>query len=183
MDDIDLTNQLVDYYKISPGKIGRYSVSSVWGIVNGYTTVSDFLSGQTVTALAALRMSNGRWKHAQVQELLPKDFNIETKKEITVHDFVLVGRVDFMTDDTVYEIKTKSSVMDKAKSWHMYQAKLYCTMFEKNKASILQPIIFNHRLILKNIGNTKRDDQWFSKQMDKLLTFHESLKTKETINA
>lgn len=173
---IDLTDSLLRSCGHKPPQKNRYSVSSVWGILNGYTSVDEFLNGKPVDFNAAMRMSNGRAKHAQIQELLPTDkYEIEKKCELSdpPYAFTLVGRADFMDGKTVYEIKTTSSVLEKAKPWHIVQLKLYCTMFRRETGVVVQPVVKGERLILNELGTVKRNDEWFKKQMDKLSEFNE----------
>jgi hypothetical protein len=62
--------------------------------------------------------------------------------------------------------------MDASKPWHEYQVKLYCTMFERPRGVVLQPVENKDGLYLKEIGYVTRDDQWFADEMAKLYAFH-----------
>lgn len=174
---IDLTESLISHYAIRPGIVGRYSVSGIWGINNGFTSVKEFLSGKKVTAKEAIRMSNGKWKHNQIQELLGTHYKIEEKVEkiMVGVGWKLVGKVDFMDDGTIYEIKTTDFLLTAPKPWHESQVKLYCTLFERPVGHIVQPIIKDGHLILKLVGSVKRDDMWFEDEMLKLNEFHKKL--------
>src|SRR3990167_34589 len=169
---IDLTPALLKRHYHDPPKFGRYNASELWGIVNGYADPKTWLLGHPVKPQDALRMWSGRWKHEQVQELLVGWIR-EEKRESEYRDIVLVGKVDAMNETTILEIKTSDAVMTEAKKWAEYQAKIYCSMFERPKAYVVQPVIKGTKIILKELGHVNRNDKWFQNQLSKLYEFHE----------
>jgi len=169
-----------------------------WGL-----SASKFFEQETITPEAAMRMMSGIITHEQVQRFLDPEknenkmevfykgsgdyfrvFNRKHEEELTGEQenekvksrFTLVGRADHLPDeDCVWEIKTSDKPMSKSKPWHNHQVKLYCTMFERSKGYVLQPIMESDRLVLKTVGMVERDDEWFEREMVKLLNYHERL--------
>ena len=173
---IDLTQTLVQKYRHEGRKIGRYNASDLWGIVNGYATPQTWLLGHSVKPQEAYRMWQGKWKHRQVQELLGEmGYVLEQKQEVDYGDFTLVGMVDAMNSEFLLEIKTSEQVIPKAKEWHRYQTKIYCSMFNLSRGYVVQPVVKGQSIILKNIGMVKKDDEWFKRQLDLLSSFHQEL--------
>ena len=170
----DLTDSLLEKYQGRPKRIGRYSISDVWAIEKGYLTIEKFLKGEENDFTSCFRMWQGRAKHAQVQELL-EGYDLESKKEYAHNDWTLVGKVDAWNNEHILEIKTSDTVLTKPKTWHEYQGKLYCTMFERDICYIVQPIVTGERIILKTLGQVERDDKWFIKRIEKLDAFHKEL--------
>ena len=182
---MDLTQRLLDLYACKKGQVGRYPVSSIWAICNGYKSVEDYFFGEPIEFDAAIRMSNGVWKHAQIQELLDtKIFEIEKKIAWMPEtaDFEIVGKCDFIDkaeNGLIYEIKTSEKLLT-MKPWHEWQGKIYCSLFKREKCFILQPLIDypikeRERLVLKTIGVTERDEIWFKSVVKKLTSFHKKL--------
>ena len=171
----DLTDSLLRNYQGRPKTIGRYSVSDVWAIEKGYLTVEKFLKGEENDFGSCFRMWQGRAKHTQAQELL-EGYEMETKKEYPHNEWTLVGKVDAINAEHILEIKTAEKVLDKPKAWHEYQGKLYCTMFERDICYIVQPIVKGERVILKTLGEVKRDDEWFNKKLTIIDIFHANAK-------
>ena len=175
-DRFDLTDSLLNKYKGRPKTIGRYAVSDVWAIEKGYLTLRKFLEGQTNDFESCFRMWEGRRKHEQCQELL-EGYEIEKKVEYKHNDWLLVGKADAINSLTNegLEIKTSDKLLDKAKSWHEYQAKIYCSMFQVPIFYIVQPRIKENRIILKVLAEIERDDKWFEKKLKVIDKFHQEL--------
>jgi len=95
-------------------------------------------------------------------------------KFVEIPNFTIVGVADCINQNEILEIKTSQKVHDKAKPWAAHQLKLYLTLFEIPKGRIVQPII-SKGLYLKVLGEYKRNDQWFEKEMLKLAEFHKQL--------
>jgi hypothetical protein len=173
---------LAEKYVDKPGVIGRYSVSAVWGILNGYTTPEEYIKGKKIDYESAFRMWEGTAKHGQVQSLFEGNEYYEIEKKIeylTEYNWTLVGKADLLDRESVIELKTSTSEMDKAKKWAEFQCKLYCTMFERPKGIICQPVKNGKELYLKSLGEVERNDKWFATQLAKLNEFHNQLlKTK-----
>ncbi len=104
---------------------------------------------------------------------------MEEKKVMKVGDFEIVGMADMMNDQEILEIKTSQKVHPKAKPWAAHQIKLYLTLFEIPKGRIVQPIKGDNKLYLKVLGEYKRNDAWFNKEMEKLAEFHKQCKLYE----
>jgi hypothetical protein len=171
---IDLTSKLLEKQKARPVEIGRYSVSRLWGVLNGYCLPGEFLKGEKIDFKSALNMRLGTLKHDLVQELLP-DWELEVKKEYKHKDWILVGKCDATQDDTILEIKTSDKVIEKAKRWHEWQVKMYLGMFDKENGIIVQPVIKPNRLLLKEIGSVKKNNDWFIKELGKIDELHKEL--------
>lgn len=174
---IDLTPTLLSLYAKKPRKLGQFNVSDVWAIAYKYLTPQMFLKGEEVDFEGVLRMWQGRWKHAQVQEILKEmGYELEVRKEYRCREeWKLVGKADAVSETDLLEIKTSETLLSSAKDWHLYQGRLYCTMFDMPRCFILQPIVTGSRVFLKKIGEAKRDDKWFEKQMEVLDKFYKEL--------
>lgn len=195
--EIDLTPALRKRYANYPKKPGRYSASEMWAILNNYTSPEDFLNKPAPDFEGMMKMWMGIVNHEMVQELLIKD-RCEVKREYYYYGpgdarnfsrvippypqkapplkeqplITIVAKADYLPEEeAVWEFKTSAEVIEKAKSWHEHQAKLYTTMFEKPIARVLQPVTKGDKLLLKEIGRVERDDVWFEKQVEKLLKF------------
>ena len=173
MSDINLTPILEKKMASRPRVRGRYNSSEMWAITHGFLTPEEYFKPKPRAALDLTRMWSGIVIHEQVQQLLgqPKEKKVEHK----VGGITLVAKADYIpldVDDEVWEFKTSEIEMDKAKTWHIEQTKLYCTLFEKQRGCIYQPVQNNSGLFLKLVGVVERDDMWFNKQIEKLLSFH-----------
>ena len=177
---IDLTPTLMQKYKPYGKKPGRYSVSDIWAILNGYKTYDQFLFGETIYPEAAIKMWQGSWKHEQIQELTKQlGYESEIKIEYKPKEFpelTVVGKVDCMDKTHILEIKTSSEILEKAKPWQEHQARMYCTMFARDHAYVVQPVINSGKVILKQIGMVDRNDKWVESQLEKLLEWHKEVK-------
>lgn len=172
--DISLTKRLTDKMKPRERVRGRYNASELYGIVNGWTTPEQWISPAERKWEEILLMWNGIGIHNQVQEVLGEQFS-EHKKVYEYRGINLVAKADFLPPhkpNQVWEFKTSDSKMKKAKPWHLYQAKLYASMFEKDEAVVFQPICDKTGFILFEIGTVNRDDLWFREEMKKLYSFH-----------
>lgn len=188
--DIDLTEQLLAKHQKKP-TIGRYSVSQLWGVLNGYITPEKWLGGESVSVDKALMMDMGSLKHKFVQELLP-DWELEKKTEMGYLEgglreiskaldnklkpiFTLVGKCDGIKGDTIMEIKTSDKLIPQAKKWHEWQVKMYLSMFPAQIGIIYQPVFTSKKLYLKQIGEVSRNDKWFNKQLELINNLHKQL--------
>lgn len=203
---VDLTDKLLADARGYPKKLGRYSCSQLfkmleagklpWGL-----PAAKFFEIEEATLDGALRMINGTQNHELVQKYLPKERN-ELKFEYYYYGdgdprnfsrvvpdypakapplaeqpiFTLVGKVDHLPDDSVWEIKSSDTIFSTSKDYHDHQAKLYCTICDRPKAYILQPLVEGNRFILKEIGQVERDDEWFAGEMRRLNNYHERVK-------
>ena len=66
----DLTDEILSNYNENWNKIGRYSVSKIWGILNGYLTPEQYIKGEEFTLEDILRMNEGTTKHKFYIQLL-----------------------------------------------------------------------------------------------------------------
>ena len=179
---MDLTNLLLSKYKSRPREIGKFHVSDVWAINNGYLKTEEFLTGKENKLPDCFNMWQGVGKHRQIQELFEglEEYEIEKRAEYQPKEYkwYLVGKADLLTKDEVIEIKTSKNLLDKAKRWHIDQVKIYCSIFDRPKGLIVQPIIKPKSIELKEIGVVKRDEKWFLKEMAKLNEFYDKISKK-----
>ena len=175
MQEINLTSEFIELNKKSPRTIGRFNCSEVWAIERGYIVPENYCQTNSLPFSDLFRMWEGTIKHSSLQPILEaKKWLTEQKKEYAfASDCVLVGKADALTDDMVIEIKTSNNLIPEAKSWHLYQTQLYCTLFEKEIGVVVQPIIKKTGLYLKEIGKVRRDDIWFNKRIIMLTKFHQ----------
>lgn len=176
MSDINLTPILEFKMGSRPRVRGRYNASEMWAIANGYLTPEQYFNPKPRTASDFMKMLSGIIVHEQIQKLLGQEK--EKKVEYKRDGITLVAKADHLPNDEqdeVWEIKTSENEIDKAKPWFKYQTKLYCTMFNKERGVIYQPVFNKDGLFLKDIGVVKRDDDWFEKQIQILLAFNEKV--------
>lgn len=168
----DLTPLFEKKFAPYPRKLGRYSVSDVWAILNGYKTPEEFWNQPTPDTESILRMWNGMVIHAQVQGVL-EEARCEVKREMQHKHLTIVGKADYLPEgDIGWEFKTSEKAINKSKPWHEWQSKFYATMFERPEWAILQPIVKGGRIMLKEIGRVKRNDEWVKEKLTELELFH-----------
>lgn len=179
--DIDLTPRLVaKMNKKRPRTRGRYSASDVYSILAGYMSPEDWMYGSPKDAKSCIAMSKGSSIHAFIQEILGgRDYKEQkVEKYIPELGITLVGMADWLEPDEGWEFKSSVDTMQKAKPGHKMQAKLYCTMFERPRFRVFQPLEWtpadstDHKFWLKELGVETRDDEWFKATMLKLSKFH-----------
>lgn len=173
--NIDKTKEFLALYPPKAGVMGRYSCSKIWSFLNGYCSPQQYLEGETVDFKGALRMFNGTMRHEAFPKLFP-EYQSEVKKEMKVGKFIIVGVADYLNKEEVLEMKTSEKVYEKAKPWAIHQAKLYCNLFDRQIARIIQPIIKGNKLLFKELSVVKKDDSWFKAEMEKLKKFDEEVK-------
>ena len=171
-------------------KVGRYSCSSIYAFLQGWETPEDFIKGKQMDFAGQFNCWEGTYKHKAIEELMEiLGYETEVKKEMKVGDFTIVGIADYLSKDEVSDLKTSRELYSKAKKWHEFQVKLYCTLFEKPVGKIMQPVFEEEykpnkvgipkpvptNFYLKEIGSVKRDDSWFKKEMEKLSAFHKEV--------
>lgn len=157
----NLTDVLIEDYK-NTRVIGRYRVSDLWGMLNGYLPPEQFLNENIKEISEIVKMLLGETKHFFVEKYLKiLGYETEISVEKTINDFVIVGRIDAYKDETILEIKTSDKLLNKAKKWHEFQLKVYLSLFEKNFGQVVQPAFNSKNFYLKVIGEVKRDDDWF----------------------
>ncbi len=171
--DIDLTPSLRNRMQSYPKKRGRYNASQFYAITHGWVTPEQWMNPDPETPEGLMRMWMGILSHDHIERLLPAECN-EQKREYLYKGITLVAKADHIPNhvDEVWEFKTSEEEMDKGKPWADHQAKLYCTIFEKPKAIIYQPVQSSNGLYLKAISEIDRDDEWFFNEMEQLLQFH-----------
>ena len=175
MNTIDLTELFLEKQKHRPIKMGRYHISRLWGLLNGYTTPEEYLKGEIVDFQSALRMRMGTLKHDLIQELLD-GWEIEQKKEYKHKDFILVGKCDAINKTDILEIKTSDKIINTSKRWHDWQVRMYLSMFKRENGIIVQPVVQRNKLLLREIGKIRRNDKWFKLELAKIETLHRRLK-------
>ena len=118
-------------------------------------------------------MWNGSGIHNQIQDLMGKEHS-EKKQVFVYKDIALVGKVDFLppgAPDDVWEFKTSEKTMTTSKPWQDHQVKLYCTMFDKKRGSIFQPVTNKDGIYLKHLKTVERDDAWFESEFFRIKFF------------
>ena len=198
---IDLTPKFMEGARSYPKKLGRYSCSQLhkmleaarlpWGL-----PPEKYFEPEEITFEGAMRMIKGVQAHDLVQKYLDPS-KVEKKFEYYYYGdgdyrngtvkatdeegnleepiFTVVGKVDYLPEDCVWEIKSSETEFTKSKDYHDHQAKLYCTICERPKAIILQPLEDDSRFFLKQIGEVIRDDEWFEAEMRRLHNYHQRL--------
>ena len=178
---IDITQDLLDKYPPRPNKVGRYSCTKIYAILQGWTTPEQYLDGEEVDLKGARNMLKGTYKHEAIQSILADEYFMEYKKVMKVYDFEIVGMADMIKwlldpeERALLELKTSDNVHPKAKPWAVHQIKLYLTLFEMPRGILVQPVETPNKQLLKVLGEYKRNDVWFWKQMDKLAEFHKQV--------
>jgi len=154
----DLTEKLLATRK-NNRKPYRFYVSELWGLFNGY-------SQKEPSVADIIRMENGAMKHKFLEQFA--EGKTEIKKEYKTDDFVLVGKADELTDEAVIEYKTSAKILTNAKPWHTHQLRCYLSMFERPLGIVYQPVVRENKFLLKCLGTSKRNDDWFAKQIEEL---------------
>ncbi len=181
---IDLTPKVLEASRGYPKKFGRYSCSMLYNMLEASKIPwgippAKYFDIEDIDFSSAMRMIKGIQTHELVQKYLPKERNeIKFEYDYIVDGekkFTVVGKVDHLPDDSVWEFKTSENIFAKSKDYHDHQAKLYCTICNRPEAFIFQPLETDNSLILKEIGHVLRDDAWFESEMKRLLNYHERL--------
>lgn len=179
--DLDLTPLLTKRFAPYPRTLGRYSVSDIWAILSRnwkgerYKSAHEWLHQSPPDLEGMLRMYNGIIQHEQVQGMLAKE-KCEVKKVLPYKNLSIVAKADYLPDDPEgWEFKTSAEPLDKSKKWHDWQGRFYCTMFDRPVWAILQPVIKDSKLMLREIGRVERDDEWVYERLEELLEFHEEV--------
>lgn len=180
MYDIDLTPKLKAKMVSRPRVRGRYNSSELYFLIGDKvppmfrTTPEKFLIVQDKDIKQCMDMWNGIGVHEQIQGFFNKA-NCEVKTEYFYEGMTLVAKADYIPPDEsepIHEYKSSAKLMKEMKPWHEYQAKLYCTLFKREKSVVYQPLQDENGIYLKAIGVVTRDDAWFEAQMKKLKEFH-----------
>ena len=180
---IDLTELLLASHSRGPREIGHYRASDLYAITHGYLTPEKFLKPDPIDFLGAFRMWQGTWRHKQVQELLEKygeeKYEIEPERTISLGEGVtLRGHADALSgSQEVIEIKTSDKVRGQATAGHLYQARVYCSLFDRRVGIVVQPVFVEKdgnpvKVYLKEIGRVEKNEVWFQQQLEKLRAFH-----------
>ena len=174
---MDITELLLKRFAPQKQEIGKFNASSIYGITHRYTNIEEYLNGKQFSFIEAFRCWNGTAKHNQIQELFEglEEYEIEKRAEYKYKDFVVVGKADLLTKDQIIEIKTSQDLMSEAKPWALYQCKIYCSLFDRTKGIIVQPIIKGSSIELKELGVVEKDDKFFQKELVKLENFHKQV--------
>jgi hypothetical protein len=176
MADIDLTPILFKKYGSKKRKFARYNASELYSLIHGgWVKPEEYMSEEFNDFASIMRMWSGIGGHEQIQNLFDNE-NCEIKKEFEFDGFTLVGKCDMLKEDEVWEFKTSEKEMTKAKPWAAHQAKLYCTMFERPRARVLQPLLKGNKVILKELAVVERDDEWFKGEIEKLRLYDQKVK-------
>lgn len=179
MQDIDLTPKLKAKMLSRPRVRSRYNSSELFFLVGDKVppsfrvTPEKFLKVEEKDIKQCMDMWNGIGVHEQIQGFFNKA-NCEIKTEYFYEGLTLVAKADHIPpepNEPIHEYKSSIKLMKEMKPWHEYQAKLYCTLFKREKAVIYQPLQDESGIYLKAIGEVTRDDVWFEAQMKKLKEF------------
>lgn len=171
-------------------KIGRYNVSDIWAMLNGYLPIEQYTKTDELDNAALVNVFLGTEKHTIINKLLnsiyPEGIQ-EQKIEKDFGDFVIVGRADFIVGDKIVEIKTSNVVMSTSKTWHDYQLSWYLWLFNKPVGLIVQPLITYKQnkpedICLKIIKKLKVNPVWCEQELKKLKDYHNKLKKWEIQN-
>jgi len=153
----------------------RYHASEIWGLLTinyktgqPYTTPEDWVNGKVFDEKGSMNVWHGTFAHEEIQALYP-EYEQELPKVYEKDGIIISGKADLIDETEVIEIKTSlDKVHDKAKSWHIFQLKLYLTMFERSVGRVAQPFWRGKIPMLKTLGTYKRNDEWFSRQFEEL---------------
>ncbi len=205
---VDLTPKLLEGAKGYPKKLGRYSASALYKMLESANLPwglkpQNYFDIEEATFEGAMRMINGVQAHELVQRYLdpskneikyeyyyygdkdPRNFARTVPKyplkapalegDLADYLFVVVGQVDHLPDDAVWEFKSSDKKFTSSKDYHDHQAKLYCTICDRPEAVIFQPLVTDNSFILNEIGRVQRDDEWFASEMRRLHNYHQRL--------
>ncbi|MFA5152555.1 MAG: hypothetical protein WC554_08360 [Clostridia bacterium] len=170
---------------------GRFKVSDVWAIQNGYLQPSQYFDTEIMDDEQLVKTQWGVMFHEYFSTLLSRDgwqtSQKEMKKEYTYKDITLVGIPDGLKDNIVLELKTKNEIVVadenehiiqgivEAKDWYITQVKCYLSMYEKEIGWIAQPRFEKNAIHLELVRTVKRNDEWFFNMLDELVEFNKKL--------
>lgn len=184
---IDLTSKLKGEKRVR--KLNRFSCSEMYYLLQGWTTLDDYVNGKEKTVQDYYTMAMGTAKHQMIQEWLKDEYQVEVKKELTFGEIEIVGVADLLhleplkdvptlqKPDYGIEIKTSTRLKEKSSGAHDFQAKMYCSIFDVPYFIIMQPVLKDGKCILKEIGRVKKSDIFFNNQIKKLTELYQQLKT------
>ena len=152
--------------------LNKFRVSECYDIVNGYKSMKEFVYGKECDPIWRYVMDSGTKKHEMIEKYLEKDYTMEQKGKKEFGEIVLSGTADMIGGDEILDLKTSFNILE-GKEKYLYQVRMYLSLFDKQKGRIVQPVIkgLNYknpkgfRVYLKTIGETTRDDRWFSEQI------------------
>lgn len=176
--EIDLTQYLKGDER--ERKLNRFSVSELYYLLKGWTTIEEHINGKERTIHDYWTMKLGELKHKWIQEhLTTLGYECEIKKVYEIGGIEIVGKADALKADHGLEIKT-GKAREKASESQKYQAKMYCSMFELPEFYIVQPYLNSKKAYLKTIGIVKRNDTWFKEECEKILLKYKEIKLWKT---
>ena len=158
-----------------PRVLHRYHASEIWGLLTinyktgkPYTTPEDWVNGKVFDEKGSMNVWHGTFTHEKIQSLYP-EYEQELPKVYEKNGIIISGKADLINETEVIELKSSlDKVHDTAKSWHIFQLKLYLTMFERSVGRVGQPFWRDKVPYLKWLGTYKRSDSWFEGQVEKL---------------
>lgn len=177
---ISLDSALQEYHKSREKRVGRYSISSLWAMTNGYLPPEQYLEEEHKSTEDIIRIAKGIMWHNYLEQVLPysgwKTNQQELKIEYPYKDFTLVGIPDGIKNDFVLEIKTSDERIEQVKPWHRLQVRAYLTLFNKKTGIVVQPEFKKNTAYLRVVGTVRRDDDWFfNKLLPQVEEYHQKL--------
>ena len=154
-------------------KIGRYSASELWGLLNKKIPPENYLEPRVFTEEEMRRMYWGVIVHEGIQKLFggfeEKKYVIQVDKDIE-----LVCKIDLEIGNEIFEFKTRETIDDfqELPSWYLYQS--LCYLEAKNLEEMKLYLLgwgFSRRLFI-----VKRNKVLFESLMAKLKIYHENVK-------
>jgi hypothetical protein len=180
---IDLSPAFKQQFSPKQRKVGRYSVSDIWAMLNDYLPPQDYLKLEEYSVTAEINKWQGTTKHREIQALwllLNPEDEVEKKVEKKIGDFIVVGKADIIHKNVVLEIKTSMDLLFVSKRWHDYQLQWYLNLFEKDKGYIAQPTIktLHNKPVAVELSILKtiyHNPTFFEREVEKLTEYHNQL--------
>lgn len=156
--------------------INRFSVSELYYLLAGYTTIEEYVKGKELTVKNLWEMQLGSLKHEWIQAhpFIKEKYQCEIKKVYETQGIQIVAKADGICKEHGIEIKT-GKAREKASRSQEFQARMYCTLFELPVFYIVQPYHNHEKAYLKTIGVIHRNDKWFATQVQKILLKYEEI--------
>jgi hypothetical protein len=160
--------------------LNRFSTSALYYLLNGWTTVEEYVDGKPISREQKRVMREGTKVHLYVQEFLKEmGYECEIKKVLETDGIQIVCKVDALKEEHGLEIKSSAKLRKEATRSHIYQAKWYAHLFQRD-FYIVQPEEAGGVEYLQTIGIVHPPKQkWVDSEISKILIKYEEIKKYE----
>ena len=149
-------------------KIGRYSASEIWGLLNGKIPPEKYLEPREFDEESKRKMFFGIIIHDGIQKLFEfkeKKYEIEIEKGV-----VIVCKIDLEIGNKIFEFKTREDLeaFEEVPSWYLLQVQCY---LEAKDLDEMKLYLIGWGLTRRSF-TIKRDKKTFEYIKNGLLNYH-----------